>query len=133
MKWKFISLAFVFFSTAASAKPVYLSCKVSNGKDTKVFSTKLDELSGKVTHSGKSGEAFNTEGFFAANKISYQRVSVGGGIKISYMYEIDRTTLDVQEVFSAEPSDPKMALEIPGTKIVMSGACEIEEVTERKI
>lgn len=133
MKWNFISLAFVFFATAASGKPIYLSCKVSDGKDTKEFNTKLDEQSGKVTHTDKSGEAFNAEGFFAANKISYQRINIGGGIKISFIYEIDRTTLNVNEVFSAEPSDPKMALEIPGTKSMMSGSCEIQEVTKRKI
>ncbi|MCU8037996.1 hypothetical protein ACRN9J_03495 [Shewanella baltica] len=133
MKRKFLALSIISFSSLAFGKPVYLNCSVSSNNETKVFSTKLDEESGKITHLNKGGGAFNAEGFFSANKISYQKVSAGGGIKMTYLYEINRTTLAITETFVAEPSDPKMALTIPASTILMSGACEIEEVGERKI
>ena len=68
----------------AHAEPVYLDCKVSSGTEQKKFAVKLDEDSGKITHTRENGSAFNSEGFFAANTITYQDIDIMSGIKITF-------------------------------------------------
>ena len=117
-----------------NAEPSYLDCKVSSDTDQKEFSLKLDEDSGKITHTGNRGTAFNTEGFFAANKVSYQKVTfIRREAKVTYKYEINRTNLNVKEVFILEAIDPKMAEKFPSTTTIMNGSCQLLEVQERKI
>ena len=115
------------------AEPIYLDCKVSRDKEQKKFSVKLDELSGKITHTRENGSAFNADGFFAANSITYQKIDVLSEIKVTFRYEIDRTDLKAAEVFVAEPADPKYAAQIPAETITMTGSCKLVNVSGRKI
>lgn len=131
---RIIFACLVFLSPVfAHAEPVYLDCKVSSDKEQKKFSVNLDEDSGKITHTRENGSAFNTEGFFAANTITYQDISIMSGIKITYKYEIGRNDLGVLEVFVVEPSNPEYAMKIPSKTIIMNGACSLVEVEKRKI
>ena len=132
IRTKFVFLV-LLSPVLAHAEPVYLDCKVSSDKEQKKFSVKLDEISGKITHTREDGSAFNTEGFFAANTITYQNISITSGIKITYKYEIDRTDLSVGQVFVVEPSNPEYAMEIPAETTKMNGACRLVEVKKRKI
>ncbi len=126
----------LFFPALAFAEPIYLACEVcseSNESDQKKFEIKLDEDSGKITHSRGKGSAFNAEGFFAIDTISYQDISNMGNVRITYQYKIDRNSLEVTETFIVGPSDPKFLLEIPPKTIIKKGSCHIIEVKKRKI
>lgn len=123
----------LMFSSFAFAESTYLDCQVSSKTEKKKFSLRFDESSGKVTHTGENGNAFNAEGFFAANSISYQNISLIGSIKVTFRYEINRTNLTVTEVFVAEPADSKYTKEVPGSTSTMSGSCGIVKPSARKI
>lgn len=127
----FTSLVLLSFNVFAS--PVYLDCQVSSDTESKKFSIKLDEGTGKITHTRPDGSAFNADGFFAANTISYQNMNGGGYVKITIKYKINRTDLTVQESFTIEPSDPKFAAKYPAKTTRMGGECRVVEVKNRKI
>ena len=114
------------------AEPTYLDCQLSKGANEKSkFSLKLDEASGKVTHTSYDGSAFNADGFFAANTISYQQIIVENGIKLTKRYEIDRTTLKFNSVWVLEPVDPGIAWDKKPT--TLEGNCSVVKVSGRKI
>lgn len=123
----------VFCPSMVLAEPIYLDCEVSKGSEQEKFSVKLDESSGKITHTRDNGSAFNAEGFFAANSISYQKIDIIGGIRVTFRYKIDRTNLSVSKVFVAEPADPKYAAQIPAETTTMDGICSVVKVSGRKI
>jgi hypothetical protein len=124
---KFLSVTAVFLlSLEVVAAPIYLGCKLDDPKQPRGFSVKLDEESTKVTHTNADGSAFNADGFFAADKVSWQRVSVDQRIKIVYLYEVNRSTLATSETFSLAPLDPKYA-QLAKPPIVTMGVCELVE------
>lgn len=93
----------------------------------------MDESSGNITHTRENGSAFNADGFFAANSITYQQIDVVSSIKITFRYEIDRKNLKATEAFVAEPVDPTYAAQIPAKTMTMSGGCDLVRVSGRKI
>jgi len=120
---------------AASAEPVYLNCLVKSDRgEEKRFSVTLDDASGKITHSSPTGSAFNTEGFFSANTITYQNdAGAGSTLIMLFKYQIDRTNLSATEELLLQPRDPEMARKLRSKSTIMAGKCEIEEVKDRKI
>src|SRR3989442_10757702 len=100
------SIALIFtlmlMSGIAYAEPVYLKCSITLEKEKSNFSVKIDEGSGKITHTQEGGDAFNTEGFFAVNEITYQKIGLDGGIKITQQYKVDRTDLSVRYIVTLE-------------------------------
>lgn len=113
---------------------VYLECVATYDEGSKRFSVALDESTRKVTHTYvDTGSAFNAEGFFSAQTITYQSVSISGGIENVFKYSIDRSTLQVTEEFSATPTDPRIASKLPGVFFSGSGLCEIIDTSDRKI
>lgn len=130
-----VSLSVLCFGVASlsHAAPAYLDCHVSTKAEHKYFSVKLDESSGKITHTWSDGGAFNAEGFFAAETISYQQISILGGVKITMKYQIDRSTLDAKEESTVESADRQYASEVPPSTEILKGKCKLVEVTKRKI
>lgn len=133
MKIKLCMLLVFFFASSLQAKPVYLKCDVSGETSATTFNVKIDEDTGKITHTAHNGSAFNAVGFFSANKISYQNLTISGAIKMTLLYEIDRTNLNASQTFSLEPTDPSLASKETVATSTMSGKCEIEEIATRKI
>lgn len=126
----FLALSF----QVTHAAPAYLDCTVAGDSEQKKFSVKLDESSGQITHTSEKGGAFNAKGFFAAKTISYQNVSImGGSLKVTFQYTIDRTTLKVREAFIAEPTDPRLLEKVPAETRTMEGSCSVVSVSGRKI
>ena len=118
-------------SAVTYAKPVYLVCTTTyQGDPPSAFSVSIDEETGKVTNSYSTGTAFNADGFFSANEVSYKSVSCGGGMCMTSQFTIDRRTLAVRKVFRIEAINSKLG--IPPKDLVSSGQCAIEEVGERK-
>lgn len=135
MKFKKSLVVFIFtlISLNVFSEPVYLKCSVTNTETTK-FSIKLDEQNAKITHTYADGSAFNADGFFSANAISYQKIQFYGGQTLKTLYEIDRTSLNIVITFHAEPTDPKYRSQIEPVHSVTKGACELEKVSpDRKI
>jgi len=132
MRRSILLMTIVLSSAVAYAKPVYLDCTVSSNTEKKTFSIKLDQESGKITHTRENGSAFNSEGLFAATTITYQEIQVVSGIRGTYKYEIDRPSLNIREIFVPKPPDPDYAAEIPAKIIEMSGSCRIVKVKDRK-
>ncbi len=97
MRTSILALAISLATSAAHSEPIYLTC--SSDGETR-FSVKLDESNGKITHTRESagiydaiGSAFNAEGFFSANEISYQNISFHDPFKNIDQYKINRTDL----------------------------------------
>ncbi|WP_339879045.1 hypothetical protein [Pseudidiomarina gelatinasegens] len=126
-----IGLSLALFSVVATAEPVYLDCELFNSESEKsVFSVKLDEDNGKVTHSTANGYGLNAEGFFKVDEISYQQISVFSGIKMTQRWTISRIDLSaskVTEMVSIEFPD-KIKPEI----LTMEGACKMVKVKSRQ-
>lgn len=109
----------------AHAEAAYLDCELQGDRgDSLKFQVKVDEASGKVTHTQDNGMAFNTEGFFAPNAISYQKIDLVAGLKMTLRYEINRTTLAITRTMAIGTGQPG-----PGT----TGKCELARVADRKI
>ncbi len=125
--------AAIFFASAAYAKPIYLDCILLYKSDRTPFSVKLDEASGKITHTKDDGSAFNTEGFFASNTISYQYATFSNDNAISrtFKYEIDRTSLKVKRDFVLE--SVQFPDDISPSGFESEGFCRVVEVADRKI
>ncbi|WP_148057923.1 hypothetical protein [Pseudomonas frederiksbergensis] len=117
----------------AMAAPIYLDCAIKHADGTIEFTVKTDEDTGKITQTYKSGEAFNAEGFYSTNQISYQTSDIGGGVKITYIYTIDRSDLSLTRLFRAEPANPAYASQIPAKTSTSQGVCEIAKAAKRKI
>lgn len=136
LKYQFISLLTSFFlaSAGAHAAPVFLECEIHDeNNNSRTFSITLDEQTTKITHAVKGGNTFNTEGFFTASTISYQQVSITSGIRMTSIFEINRTTLAFTHTFTGEPADAQIAAQLPGFTDITVGVCELVEVTDRKI
>ncbi|QBG34634.1 hypothetical protein [Litorilituus sediminis] len=118
------------FSINVFAKPVYLECLVGSDDSETKFSAKVDEDSGKITHSQKGGFAFNSEGFFAVDKITYQRIDMFSGIKMVRRYEISR--VDLSASVNTETTSVEFPDKIKPTYLSSKGKCEIVKVQERK-
>lgn len=132
MKNIFIHLLGMFASLSCYAEPIYLACNIPSDSGTKIFEVRLDEDTGSITHSRDNGSAFNTEGFFAANSITYQNISRSGGlVVITFVYEIDRTDLSIKETFTVAPADPTST--VSSSTSELTGSCEIKEVSRRQI
>ena len=116
------------FTQLAFAETVYLACWLQYKGDPKIhFEVKLDEESGKVTHTNSNGFAFHSDGFWAVNSIRYKQPEKND---ISTVYEIDRTNLKYSRAITirmpagSELSDGVMA---------STGECEVVKAIERKI
>ena len=118
------------FSINAFAKPVYLECLVGSDDSETQFSVKVDEDSGKITHSKKGGFAFNAEGFFAIDKITYQKIDLFSGIKMVRRYEISRVNLSAS--INTETTSVEFPDKIKPTYLSSEGKCEVVKVQERK-
>jgi len=124
----------LFSPVVALAAPVYLDCKFPNKKEDIKFSVKLDESSGKITHTWSDGAAFNSDGFFAPNSITYKDVVIAEDIKINMQYEINRKTLVVKRKSIIEALNPDYASLIPpSNNEEEKGICEVLDVSDRKI
>lgn len=131
---KFLSVAFIVFvfSTVSYADPVYLNCTVSSEEGESNFQVALDEDSKKITHTSETGSAFNTEGFFTFNSITYQRIRYLGSSRLTFKYIIDRRDLSLVSELVVEAIDPKVAMKSPTKTITNSGFCEIQKAGNRK-
>lgn len=116
--------------TLAHAEPAYIDCKATNidGK-IRSFSVKLDEANGKITHT-ESGGSLNAEGHFSAKTISYKEdINLTSAVRWTYVYTINRTTLDVIIEHKVPSTFPSNALESKNFK----GSCKVVKVKDRKI
>lgn len=123
----------LFVSTTAQAAPVFLECEIKDKDSSRISAITLDESTTKIAHGVKGGTTFSTEGFFTANAIIYQNISITSGIKMTSRYEINRTTLEFMQTFSGEPTDPAIAAQLSGFTDTTKGVCKVVEVTDRKI
>lgn len=124
-------LSSILICSVAFAEPVYLDCTIGSGKETRHFSVKLDEATGKITHTNKNGSAYNSEGFFSANEITYQKIIITSGIKVTDQYRINRTDLSVKFNFTVETTEYRN--KIPAKTLGKTGSCKIITVKKRKI
>ena len=131
MQVQYASLALLLVTASASATPVYLSCSVSSATETQRFSVSVDEATNKITHTGEKGSAFNADGFFSVNEISYKNVNCASGICVTNQYTINRINLAVTHLFRAEAV--RKSLGLAPKDILSQGACEIVPAPERKI
>lgn len=115
------------------AAPIYLDCVISGEEEALNYSVKLDESSGRVTHTWTDGSAFNSEGFFSANTISYQEIMIVQEIKITMRYEINRSTLMANRQSNIEALNPEYASLVPTSIDLMKGTCTVVNVEDRKI
>ena len=132
MKFAFmkkIILVFILMLTSFSCsdKPTYLECSIKSAEEENKFSVYFDEANGKITHSQPGGYAFNAEGFFALDKITYQKIDITSGLKFIKRYEINRTNLSVIKTFSG--SSIEFPDKIAPTILKTNGSCKV--VTKR--
>ena len=122
-------------SNFSMAEPAYLECLTKNDKNKEsTFSIKLDESTGKITHTHGNGSAFNTEGFFTASKITYKSIHNMSGLILTDTYVINRSTLEVSRLLRSEVADPEFAAQIPPSTITnVTGQCDIVKIKNRKI
>lgn len=130
------------------AEPVYLECNLIpdiSEDGTRSFAVTLDEATGRVTHSFSPESIFIADGFFTANKIVYQKKSVGEGWRMTTSIEINRMNLAVVETFTSEDGD--RVYEVVGGVLTGTygplklsrklqkwrGVCEIVKAPKRKI
>ncbi|TMN32542.1 hypothetical protein [Pseudoalteromonas sp. S2755] len=130
MKISIFGAVVCLLSINVVAKPVYLDCVVGEKDSRSEFSVKVDEDTGKVTHTFKVGSAFNTEGFFAVDKITYQKVDLYSGIKMVRRYEISR--IDLTSSMTSEMTSIEFPDQVKPTYLRSEGKCELVKVEERK-
>ena len=118
---------------SAMAAPIYLDCTIKHTGGTIEFTVKTDENTGKITQTNESGGAFNAEGFYSTNQITYQNSDIGGGVKFTYVYTINRSDLSLTRLFIAEPANSAYASQIPAKTSTEHGACDIAKPAKRKI
>jgi hypothetical protein len=127
-----IAAALLFLiSCAVNAKPVYLACYAGEGKERHDFTVKIDEATGKISHTSKNGAGFNAEGHFSPNEITYQQTTVVSGTEVTVQFRIDRMNLSVKRIFSARSMESPAQVNSP--PIETTGTCAIVEVKNRKI
>jgi hypothetical protein len=142
----FFSGLIFFVPTITLAAPVYVKCVMSSvaasdlGKSfdevtgsKNEFSVKLDENSGKITHTFTSKALtdlahFNSEGFFSASTISYKYTfRIYERMVLTEAYEIDRTNFNVKMNSYVTTSGIDMPV------LRKEGICEVEEIKKNKI
>ena len=92
----------VLSSNVCYAEAVYLECVIEPKNKAPIpFSVKIDEASGKITHTRKDKSAFNTEGFFSPNEISYKHIdrNLYLNTESTEQFTIDRSNLTVKSTF----------------------------------
>lgn len=130
MYLKFFTISALLFSTSVFAKPVYLECEVIAEKEKQNFTVKVDEDSGKVTHTFSGGYAFKEEAFFTPNKISYSKTTTNYGIRIIRTFDISRINLNVTQ--TSQISSTEFPDKIPAETLVSSGKCNLVDIEGRK-
>ena len=132
MKKVIMAITMLLAPVLVNAEPIYLKCTTAADKDgSRVFEVKLDEATGKITHTGKE-KAFNADGFFESNAISYKNVYIVDDVSQITTVNIDRTNLKVKIEVITEAVDPKKRGPRRGYDLDR-GTCEIVEVKSRKI
>jgi hypothetical protein len=149
----FLNGLILFIPTITLAEPVYVKCVMSTtaasdlGKifdestgSKNEFSVKLDEDSGKITHTITSKALtdftrFNCEGFFSASTISYAyNFTILEEIEknvLTESYEIDRSNLNVKMISYLTGTMNGFIGDIEVMR--KEGTCEVEEVKKNKI
>ena len=120
-------LILVLVSPPSYAKPVYLSCITKYQSDPpRAFTVTLDEETGKVTHRFSTGYAFNADGFFSADEVSYKKVDCSSTC-MTQTFTINRVYLSVTSsmVFSARNVGESKP-------ITTTGTCTLEAAPDRK-
>ena len=133
--YSYASFLLIFLPVIALCEPVYLDCHIpkSDQFEEHSFSVKLDEATNKITHTRESGEAFNTEGFFTANVIKYQRINDFGPV-ITEVYEIDRSDITIKKTLIVDmTADMPDEFKKPPNISVGDGTCKIAIVKDKKI
>jgi len=116
-----------------AAEPVYLDCKIQNASGSRSFSAKLDETAATVTHTDSAGSAFNAEGVFGHNKVTWRRVVASPPVRMTWTWEVDRSTLEARELFLPEAMDRRLAHQTRQRPTIMTGECQlIEAPPDRK-
>jgi hypothetical protein len=127
---KKITLIFILllFSEVINAKPIYLNCEIKNSPEDINFSLKIDESNGKITHTFADNRAFNAEGFFSEESISYKSIKPVSTSITTINYSINRSTLAIEKQvkFGADQYVPEF------NSSVMTGQCEIVKATKTK-
>ena len=125
---KTIAIFFVLLAApiCGFAKPIYLNCITNNDKPW--FSVMLDESTGRVTHKTNDGSAFNADGAFSIDEISYKNVYCNSIGCLTSQFSINRTTLQVS---SSVALDSKPGLE--SYKSTSAGKCTIVAAPARQI
>ena len=132
MKTKLFFLSLLTVSSlSVVAEPVYLDCKLNTEKEITSFSVKLDEQSNKITHTYETGSAFNTEGFFTANTVSYKRVQISGSMEFITQYEINREDLSLKYSLNIEPVDKEYLDKVKPINSTNTGSCTIVKQTPK--
>lgn len=134
MKTKLLLLLVLsYISFSAIANPVYLNCEFFIDKDASKFTVKLDEQSNKVTQTEEDGSAFNTEGFFSANSVTYQHRILPdiGGLKMTSQYVINREDLSLKYHFTTDYSDSEYSELMAPTVKTSEGSCKIAKQTKK--
>ena len=120
-----ILITYVFSSLNLSfAEPIYLNClfveKDQSPARSQGFSVKVDETSGTITHTWiQNGSAFNAQGFFSANTVTYKRIFPSPVLTMTVTFRIDRTNLHFTEESTWEGSSNDTNL----------GKCTIQSVS----
>ena len=127
-----LALVLIFLPAFAYAEQVYLDCTVLDfDNDSNIrFSVIMDESSGKITHTERKGQAYNIEGFFAPNKVSYQTKEHVREFNayIMYRFDINRSTLEVKRYSGTTYGRPGTDTFLPAG----GGECETLNVKDRK-
>lgn len=131
-------VAMIFLSVAAAesqAEPVYLNCVLVKPKGDIGFKVKLDEHSGRVTHTKADGSAFNTEGFFSAAEVSYKHVDSPGGPDLTYtqQWTISRVDMSVDYQSQLRVTGKYSSIETEESRkpMLLHGRCDIERTPNR--
>lgn len=126
----FMAILVSVFSPYVFSEPVYLECEVKSETETLAFSVTLDETSRKITHSQPGGFAFNSEGFFTVDKITYQIIDDFSGVRMVRRFDISR--IDLSAIHTSEISSTQFPDKIAPTVTTMHGLCTILEVQARQ-
>lgn len=126
-------VATLTLTSSVIASPIYLDCAIKHSEGVIRFTVKTDEDTGQITQTNEAGGAFNTEGFYSPNDITYQHSDVGGGVKFTYTYTINRSSLSLSRLFRVEPANPAYASQIPAKTSMEQGSCDIAKPVKRKI
>jgi hypothetical protein len=133
---KALFVAVVLVPASAVADPAYLKCSLPVDSERMTIQLKIDESTGKITHTQDNGLTFNAEGFFAANTIKYQKIdSMGGLMKVVMVYEINRSTLEFTRVMQVQVNDavqPRVD-QSSGSSGAQVGRCDVVRISDRKI